>query len=136
MVLVALVTGGCGEQRDARERAPAAADPTPESTQPAVTPTPTPVRRAAWPHAKVLQRLAGRSIRIGEDTIRVDASTVTCGGIGRPAGHTGGEPAWRRFRCVQPTFPPGSVAGPDAIFFVEPVDRTHFVVTDRRLTRY
>jgi hypothetical protein len=83
----------------------------------------------------VLRRLAGRRITIGDHVIRVDASTVTCGGTGR-AEHRGGKPAWRRFRCVQPTFPPGSVAGPDAIFFLQPLDETRLKVTDRRLTAY
>jgi hypothetical protein len=68
--------------------------------------------------------------------IRVDASTVTCDGTGGPAGRRGGKPTWRQFRCIQPTFPPGSVAGPDAIFVAEPVDRTRLRVTDRRLTAY
>jgi hypothetical protein len=94
------------------------------------------VSGVAWTQDKVLHRLAGRRIAIDDQVIRVDASTVTCGGSGRPAGHRGGKPTWRRFRCVQPTFPPGSVAGPDAIFFAQPVDSTRLEVTGRRLTRY
>jgi hypothetical protein len=37
---------------------------------------------------------------------------------------------------VQPTFPPGSVAGPDAIFFVEPTGRRTLVVVDASFTTY
>ena len=47
-----------------------------------------------------------------------------------------GEPAWRRFRCVQPTFPAGGLAGPDAVFVVRPTGRRTFAVSGQRLTRY
>jgi hypothetical protein len=136
IALVALAAGGCGSAGDGSGGAAAPAG-TPGAVQREATPTPTPAGSgAAWPQAKLLRRVAGRRIAIGDQVVRVDPSTVTCGGTGRPSAHLHGRPAWRRFRCVQPTFPPGDVAGPDAIFFVEPVDRTRLVVTQRRLTRY
>jgi hypothetical protein len=133
--LLALAAGGCGGGSDASDGAPTPTG-TP-ATRSDATPTATPdASGVAWPQAKVLRRLAGRRVAIGDKVIRVDASTVTCGGTGRPAGRVHGRPAWSRFRCVQPTFPAGSVAGPDAIFFVQPVDRTRLMVTERRMTSY
>lgn len=84
----------------------------------------------------MIEQLAGHRLRVAGRTVRIDPQTVTCGGVGRPASRQGGEPAWTSFRCVQPTFPPGSVAGPDAILIVEPTGRRSFAVTSRRLTRY
>jgi hypothetical protein len=84
----------------------------------------------------VLRRLDGRRIRVADRTVRIDRATLTCGGVGRPQSRVGGEPAWTRFRCVQPTFPPGEVAGPDAIFLAEPTGPHTLAVTHRRLTRY
>jgi hypothetical protein len=130
VVLLALAAAACGGGRAAPDR-------------PRSTPTATAGTTgsggdagAAWTKDELLRRLAGRRVAIGDRTIRVDASTVTCGGTGRPAGRRGGRPTWRRFRCIQPTFPAGSVAGPDAIFVAAPVDRAQLRVTDRRLTAY
>jgi hypothetical protein len=131
LALLALAAGGCGGSDDAP-----GPSPTPAQRR-AATPAPAHVTAGvAWTRTKLLRRLTDRRIAIGDNIIRVDASTVTCGGTGRPSARRDGEPAWRRFRCVQPTFPPGSVAGPDAIFFVQPVDRTRIEITDRRLTAY
>jgi hypothetical protein len=132
LILLALAAGGCGEHRDARQRA----TPTPADAR---TPTATVAggaSGAAWTRAELMGRLPGRRIHIGTQTVRVDAATVTCTGVGAPTERRAGAPAWPRFRCVQPTFPPGSVAGPDAIFFVAPADRKRLAVTDQRLTRY
>jgi hypothetical protein len=70
----------------------------------------------------------------GGQTLGIDPATLTCGGVGVPTTRVHGEPAWIRFRCVQPTFPPGSVAGPDLIFIVEPSRARTPVVSERRLT--
>jgi hypothetical protein len=136
--LLALASAGCGCGSDPSGGAPAPTGTPATRSDAAPAPAATPVAPGgmAWPQAKLLRRLAGRRVAIGDQVIRVDAATVTCGGTGRPAGRVHGRPAWSRFRCVQPTFPPGSVAGPDAIFFVQPVDRTRLVVTERRMTRY
>jgi hypothetical protein len=135
LILIALATGGCGGSGDASGGAPTSVRTT--TARHEATPSPTVAgSRVAWTRPKLLRHLAGRRIVIGGRVIRVDGSTVTCGGIGRPAGHRRDEPVWRRFRCVQPTFPPGSVAGPDAILIVQPVDRTRLVVTERRMTTY
>lgn len=90
----------------------------------------------AWTHDDVMRRIAGRRIAVGDRKVRVDPGTVVCGGVGAPAAGHDGRPAWSRFRCLQPTFPPGSVAGPDAVFFVEPTGPRTYTVTGARLTRY
>jgi hypothetical protein len=84
----------------------------------------------------VLKRISGRRIEAAGQTIRVDASTVTCGGLGRPSQRDQANLSWTRFRCIQPTFPPGSVAGPDLIFVVQSVAPHDLVVTRRRFTSY
>ena len=132
-VLLAIWAAGCGDGSsapratpEARSDAPARRSRPPRRSQP----------RVAWTHAAVLRRIDGRRIRVADRTVRIDRGTVACGGVGRPAARRRGEPAWTRFRCVQPTFPPGSVAGPDAIFVVEPTGRRTLRVTGARLTRY
>ena len=83
----------------------------------------------------MVARLAGERLRIGDTTVPIDPATLTCGGEG-PEGRRGAAPAWTRFRCVQPTFPRGEVAGPDAVFLVEPTGPRTFVVRGARLTAY
>ena len=90
----------------------------------------------AWTYDALMRRLNGRRLQVGGQTVRIDRATVACGGVGRPAGRVDGAPAWTRFRCVQPTFPPGAVAGPDAIFIVEPTGPHELAIRARRLTRY
>jgi hypothetical protein len=103
-------------------------------------PTPTeptrPAGATAWTHAKLLRRIEGRRIRVERRVVAIDRTTVTCGGEGPPSARRNGQPAWRRFRCVQPTFPAGAVAGPDVMFVVEPTGRRRFAVTGQRFTEY
>jgi len=142
-MILGLVLAACGDESTDQRASPSptreartTATATPTATR---TPTPTPAAKpsgVAWTHAKVIRRLAGRRLRVAGRRVRIDAQTLTCGGVGRPASRAGGKPAWTRFRCVQPTFPPGRVVGPDAILIVEPTGRRSFEVTSRRLTRY
>jgi len=131
--LAILLLVGCGD--GSGQRRPAGS-PTAVARTPA--PSATPAARAAtsWPQPKVLRRIAGRRIRVGRAVVQVDPATATCGGVGAPAGRVAGKTAWTRFRCVQPTFPSGVVAGPDAIFIVEPRGRRAFAVTAARFTHY
>jgi len=133
LVLAGLVLAGCGD--GAPERRPAA---TPTAAAGAATPShPRPARGGtAWTREKVVARIAGRRIAVQGRIVRVDPGTVTCGGLGRAARVVGGQEAWSRFRCVQPTFPAGAVAGPDAIFFVEPRDSHSLALTGSHFTRY
>ena len=86
---------------------------------------------AAWTIAAVVERLAGTRIHVGDRTVPIDAATLTCGGEGR-ARRRGGALLWTRFRCVQPTFPAGAVAGPDAVFVVVPTSPRTLVVRGGR----
>jgi hypothetical protein len=90
---------------------------------------------AAWSEAKVVRRLAGRAVTIDGRQIRIDRATVTCGGDGRGA-RRGRTLVWRRFTCTQPTFRGTAVAGPDAVFRVEPTGVRAFRITDARFTQY
>jgi hypothetical protein len=84
----------------------------------------------------VAKRIAGRGIALARGTIRIDADTVTCGGLGRPVSRRHDQLRWTRFRCIQPTFPPGSVVRPDLVFVVQSVAPRDLVVTRRHLTSY
>jgi hypothetical protein len=131
VVLAAGVAGGCGE--DARER--------PRAVAPTATPTRSPeapeaVDSVAWTNAQALRRLDGRRIRVDRRVVRLDRSTLTCGGVGRPARRIRGQDAWTRFRCVQPTFPRGVFAGPDAVFLAEPRSERRAAITRARFTKY
>src|SRR3954447_7014667 len=128
-LLALAVVAGCGD--GAAEHRPAAS-PTADHAAPSPSATPRASAGTAWPRERVLRRLAGRRIGVQGKTVRVDPSTVTCGGVG-PVER---KDAWTRFRCVQPTFPRGAVAGPDAIFFVEPRGPRRFEVTESHFTRY
>ena len=94
-----------------------------------------PARAVYWPRAKLMKRIANVRVRVEGRVIRIDPATVVCGGEGRPR-VVKGIARWRRFRCIQPTFPPGVLVGPDAIFLVHPMGRTRFRITDAHFARY
>jgi hypothetical protein len=125
----------CGSGTTPRpERTPAqAGSRTPSAAPEAPHPRPdTRVRRGpAWTLAAVVAHLDGRSIRVAGRRVAIDAATVTCGGEG-PARRRAGGLAWSRFRCVQPTFPAGAIAGPDAVFLAEPTGRRTLIVRGAR----
>lgn len=136
LALVALPAIACDDATP-RPSPTAAPDSTREAMPAHGTPDPRPEpRRTAWTLRGVLRRLDGRRIPVGERSVRLDRDTIACGGVSRAEPRAHAKPAWTRFRCVQPTFPPGSVAGPDAIFVVEPTGRRTFVVTGARFSRY
>src|SRR4051812_17999526 len=88
----------------------------PKHRPPRPRPTPSPAQAAAGPvtpgtHATVLRGISGGRIVVAGKTVRIAPATVTCGGVGPPV-RRDGRREWARFRCVQPTFPPGSVVGP------------------------
>ena len=135
LLALALGTSACGGHDAGRHDAQHALTPAGQ-----VTPAPKPRRPGAplvaWTYETVLRRIDGKVIHVGSKDVRIDAGTVVCGGVGAAAKRVGGSPAWTRFRCVQPTFPPGAVAGPDAIFFVEPAGSQRFAVTGARFSHY
>jgi hypothetical protein len=105
----------------------------------AVGPTETPTAEAASPvagptRATVIRRLDGRRIRLHGTKVVLDRDTVACG---RASTSDAGPQQTRiRFRCVQPTFPPGRLVGPDAIFFVHVNHGGRLVISDARFTSY
>ena len=133
-VLWVVVVAGCGE--GAGERRPAATDRAPAASRSPEAKSGSKAATQPWTQAQALQRLAGRRIRVERRSVRLDRTTLTCGGIGSPVARIRGEAAWTRFRCVQPTFPRGAFAGPDAVFVVEPRGDRAFTVTRARFTRY
>lgn len=117
------------------------ATPAGSRNSPTATASPTPGRRALRPGPPrtpdaLHKHIAGRRIKAARRTIRIDAGTVACVGLGRPSQRRQHKPAWTRFRCIQPTFPPGSVAGPDLILVVQSVAPRNLVVTRRHFTSY
>lgn len=134
LILAAVVAFGASACGGSPHGAPPAASRTPTS-QPEAPPSSSHAG-VAWTYDALMRRLHGRRLRVGGQTVRIDRDTVACGGVGRPAGRVRGAPAWTRFRCVQPTFPPGAVAGPDAIFIVEPTGPHELAIRAQRLTRY
>ncbi|HWT22604.1 MAG TPA: hypothetical protein VN213_03780, partial [Solirubrobacteraceae bacterium] len=134
VLLVAV--SGCGDDGSSRT-ADRAATPTATSTPAAGPAGGTPPRReagsaVAWTRAEVLARLHGRTLRVEGRAVRLDRETITCAGLGAERERRRGASAWTRFRCIQPTFPPGGVAGPDAIVIVRPTGARTFAVTARR----
>jgi hypothetical protein len=139
MVVAVLSAGACGGGGTDAGR-PTVSPPDPRRT-PSPTASPTPGERALQPGPPltpdaILRHIAGRRIKAAGRTIRVDAATVTCGGLGRPSRRRRDELAWTRFRCIQPTFPAGAIVGPDLIFVVHSVAPRDLVVTRRYLTSY
>ena len=139
-LLVAAVLGGCGGGGSTDAPRPTAT-PAGARQSPGAAASPNPSGRALSPGPPrtpdaILRHFAGRRIKAAGRTIRIDAATVTCGGLGRPLRRRRDRLAWTRFSCIQPTFPPGSVAGPDLIFVVQSVAPRDLVVTERRLARY
>ena len=149
LFVVALVTAGCGGQ-DASRTTPSrdrdrgtgaqtakraqtpASEPEPPSEKNSPTKTQAPV--AGPTRATIMRRLDGRRIRVDHRRVKIDRQTLTCG----RAGTTRASRHRRRIRlsCVQPTFPAGSVAGPDAIFFVHPTPAGRLVITNTHFTSY
>jgi hypothetical protein len=133
-LLAALVLGACGGGNSADAPTHSAPGEPGHVARRQAPPRPTDAE-AAWSEAKVVRRLAGRVVTINGRQVRIDRATVTCGGDGRGTrrGHT---LVWRRFVCTQPTFPGTAVAGPDAVFRVEPAGVRSFRITEARFTRY
>jgi hypothetical protein len=131
-VLLTVAAAGCGGSRD-KHASTATPHATPAAAAPR-SPTTGSARGARSPDA-VLRWLTGRRVRIEGRSVRIDPSTLTCGGVGRSSRRHGTR-VWSRFRCIQPTLSAGSVAGPDAIFFVEPAGRRSFAIAGGHFTAY
>ncbi len=88
-----------------------------------------------WTKGYLFQRLAGAEISIGTKRVPIRLDTLACTGEGTPV-RRAGSPAWKHFRCTQPTFPDHALVGPDAIFRVHVVGRTRYLITDAHFPRY
>src|SRR5687768_9868829 len=107
LFVVALATAACGDNDAPR------ATPSPDrkgtgatAPKPAEAPAGEDGSSVAGPtRGKVMRRIDGRRIRVGRRRVVIDGDTLVCG----RAGTTGAGRV--RFRCVQPTFRAGSVAG-------------------------
>jgi hypothetical protein len=88
-----------------------------------------------WTKGYLFQRLEGKRITIGSKRVPVRLDTLACEGEGRSVIRHGAR-AWKHFHCTQPTFPPGALVGPDAIFRVHVVGRTRYLITDAHFARY
>jgi hypothetical protein len=122
---------GTGAQTAKRAQTPASeAEPPSEKDSPGKTQSPV----AGPTRATIMRRLDGRRIRVDHKSVKIDRQTLTCGRAGttRASRHR----TRIRLSCVQPTFPAGSVAGPDAIFFVHPTPAGRLVITNTHFTSY
>ncbi len=133
---VALAMAGCGGN-DAPRKTPSPERDTGTSA-PAPSPTEAPATEEEAPPvagpgpAAVMRRLDGRRIRVRRTEVVIDRDTLACG----RARDAGGRRKRIRLRCVQPTFPAGSLVGPDATFFVHENPAGRLVITGARLTSY
>jgi hypothetical protein len=89
-------------------------------------------RHAAWSTEQLLRKLDGARLPVGGRIVTLDAATLACGGEG-PGTARRGERRWMHFICVQPTFPPGEIAGRDAVFRVHVTSRRAGAITDARM---
>ena len=135
LAAAAAALGGCGggsQPTASTAGRPVATTGGATSASPA---TPAATGRVAWPQRKLVRRLRGRIIHVEGRRVAVDRTTITCVGVGRAQrrDHT---LAWTGFHCVQPTFPAGAIAGPDAVFDVYPTGPRTLQIAAARFARY
>jgi hypothetical protein len=87
-----------------------------------------------WSEAKVQRMLVGARSRAEGRVVPIDPSTLTCGGEGR-GWRRRGVRLYRHFDCIQPTFPPRALAGPDLLFRVHVAGRTRYIVSGAHFAR-
>jgi hypothetical protein len=110
-----MVLAGCGGSKP--DRSSTGATVAPSSTAapapaPATSPStaagnPTPSAGAYWPYAKLIARLAGRTVTVPNATVRLDPALVECNGEGAVR-RTGSTRDWSRYTCTQTIFEGGS----------------------------
>jgi hypothetical protein len=135
LAAAAVALGGCGgggqpsESTAGRTVAPMGGATSASPVTPAATGT------VAWTQRELVRRLRGRVISVEGRHVAVDRTTITCGGVGR-ARRRDHAVVWTRFHCVQPTFPTGAIAGPDAVFDVYPTGPRTLHIAAARFARY
>jgi hypothetical protein len=109
-----MVLAGCGGSKPDKSStrpavapsATAAPAPGPATSPSTAATNPTPSAGAYWPYAKLVARLAGRTVTVSNATVRLDASLVECNGDGPPRPN-GSTREWSRYTCTQTIFQGG-----------------------------
>jgi hypothetical protein len=84
---------------------------------------------------KLVQTLAGSRIRVEGKSVRLDGGALTCSGEGNGRQQADVH-VWTEFSCIQPTFPPGQLVGPDALLRVQTTGATTLLVREASFSRY
>jgi hypothetical protein len=87
-----------------------------------------------WSEAKLQRILVGARIRAEGRSVAIDPATLACLGEGRGWVRRGVR-LYRHFDCVQPTFPPRALAGPDLHFRVHVAGRTKYIASGAHFAR-
>jgi hypothetical protein len=82
-----------------------------------------------WPYAKLVGRLAGRTIKAANAPVRLDPALVECNGEGT-ARRTGSTSEWSRYTCTQTIFEGG--ADHDVTFDVVILSATQLTINAPR----
>jgi hypothetical protein len=62
-----------------------------------------PSAAAYWPYNKLIARLAGRTLVLPHERLRLDSALLECNGDGAPR-KTGSTHRWRRYTCTETLF--------------------------------
>jgi hypothetical protein len=141
LVVCAFLSGCAGDRQAQTTSQQAATGKTPAiATASGVTTTPVEASEepsddhALWSLRKLVRTLAGSRIHVEGRIVRLDGGTLTCSGEG-DGRQRGGVRVWTEFSCIQPTFPPGQLVGPDALFRVQ-VGTATLLVREASFSRY
>src|SRR5215210_3041208 len=85
--------------------------------------------RAYWSSSFLIDRLNNRHLEVAQRVVVLRADTLTCSGEGMGVVRRRAR-MWKHFRCIQPTFPPGALVGPDALFRVHVGAARRYVITN------
>jgi hypothetical protein len=135
LAAAAVALGGCGGGASSQPTASTAGRATADGATSAAPATRAATGGVAWPQRKLVRHLRGRVVSVEGRRVAVDPTTITCVGVGRAQrrDHT---LAWTGFHCVQPTFPAGAIAGPDAVFDAYPTGPRTLHIAAARFARY
>jgi hypothetical protein len=144
LVVAAFLSGCGGGNRATPSTGTTAAGPSSSSSpaspasSPASSPAPPPATAATgatpsgdafWPYAKLVARLAGRTVTVSNATVRLDPALVECNGAG-PVRRSGSTREWSRYICTQTVFQGG--ADNDVTFDVVISSATQLAISSPR----
>jgi hypothetical protein len=127
LALVVLLAG-CGGGGTTTQTTGTGLGPPPSTTS-KLSPTPTFAQQPAWPYAKLVASLSGRTLVVGHATVRLDPALLVCNGGGAPV-LSGGARRWRSYTCTQTLFQGG--ADRDVTFDVEIVSKSQLRIVAPR----